>query len=215
VIFLASQSPQRTMLLNRSGVPHVVVPSRCDEERITSPAAQILAIDRAVAKAQGAELGSYDRSPPCVVLGADTVVALGREIIGKPRDRADAAAILGRLQGTTHSVITGHCCLLLNQAGAVIKEARGLAIAKVTMRQMSADEIAAYVATGESDGRAGAYAIQESADRYVVDVEGGFDTVVGLHIDTLARLYRELIDIPLPGYIPTKGPGSGKYPVQR
>jgi len=203
------------MLLNRAGVPHVVVPSRCDEEQITSPAAQILAIDRAAAKAQGADLGTYDRSPPCLVLGADTVVALGREIIGKPRDRADAAAILGRLQGTTHSVITGHCCLLLNSAGTVIKEARGLAIAKVTMRQMSSDEIAAYVASGESDGRAGAYAIQESADRYVVDVEGGFDTVVGLHIDTFARLYRELIDIPLPGYIPTKGPGSGKYPVQR
>ena len=203
------------MLLNRAGVPHVVVPSRCDEERITSPAAQILAIERAAAKAQGAELGAYDRSPPCIVLGADTVVALGREIIGKPRDRVDATAILGRLQGTTHTVITGHCCQLLDTAGAVIKEARGLAIAKVTMRQMSADEIAAYVASGESDGRCGAYAIQESADRYVVDVEGGFDTVVGLHIDTLARLYRELIDIPLPGYIPTKGPGSGKYPVQR
>jgi septum formation protein len=215
VIFLASQSPQRTMLLNRSGVPHVVVPTRCDEDSITSPAAPILAIDRAAGKAHGADLGSYDRSPPCVVVGADTVIALGKEIIGKPRDRADAAAILGRIQGTTHSVITGHCCLLLDAGGAVLKEARGLALAKVTIRSMSPEEIAAYVASGESDGRAGAYAIQESADRYVVDLEGGFDTVVGLHIDTVARLYRELIDTPLPGYIPTKGPGSGKYPVQR
>ncbi len=215
MIFLASQSPQRTMLLNRAGVPHVVVPSRCDEDLITSPTAQILAIDRAAAKALGANLDGYDRAPPCVILGADTVVALGNEIIGKPRDRADAVAILGRIQGTTHTVITGHCCLLLDAAGAVIKEARGLAIAKVTMRHMTPEEIADYVASGESDGRAGAYAIQETADRYVVDLEGGFDTVVGLHIDTLARLYREIIDIPLPGYIPTKGPGSGKYPVQR
>lgn len=213
MIFLASQSPQRTMLLKRAGVPHVVVPSRCDEERITAPAAQILAIDRAAAKASGADLGGHDRSPPCVVLGADTVVALGKDIIGKPVDRADAVAILTRLQGTTHSVITGHCCQLLGRDGAVLKEARGLAIAKVTMRGMTPEEIAAYVASGESDGRAGAYAIQQTADRYIVDLEGGFDTVVGLHIDTVARLYRELNDIPLPGYIPSKGPGSGKYPI--
>jgi septum formation protein len=193
----------------------VVVPSHCDEESVTAEAAQILAIDRAVAKARGADLDKQDRSPPCVVVGADTVVALGKEIIGKPRDRADASAILGRLQGTTHSVITGHCCLLLDSFGTVLKEARGLALAKVTMRNMEPREIADYVASGESDGRAGAYAIQETADRYVADLEGGFDTVVGLHIDTLARLYRELIDTPLPGFIPNQGPGSGKYPVRR
>lgn len=213
VLYLASTSPQRTRLLADAGVPHVVVPSSAKEEEITAPAAQVLALDRAAAKARGAELGTFSRAAPCVVLGADTVVGLGKEVLGKPRDRAHAAEILGKLQGSTHQVVTGHCCLLLDGAGMVVREARGLAIARVTMRHMDSDEIAAYIASGEADGRAGAYAIQESGDRYVVDLQGGFDTVVGLHIDTVARLWRECTDGPLPGYVPSKGPGSGHYPV--
>jgi septum formation protein len=213
VLYLASSSPQRTRLLADASVPHVVVPSTANEDAITASTAQILALDRAAAKARAADLGGMSKTAPCVVLGADTVVALGRELLGKPRDRAHAIEILSRLQGTTHMVVTGHCLLSLDAAGMPQREARGLAIARVTMRSMDAAEIAAYVESGEADGRAGAYAIQESGDRYVVDLEGSFDTVVGLHVDTVARLYRECTDSPLPGYVPIKGPGSGSYPT--
>ena len=211
MLYLASQSPQRSQLLRKAGVPFAVVPSDCDEETISAPAAQVLALDRACGKAAGARLAPASGNEPRVVLGADTVVALGREVIGKPADRADARRILGRLQGTTHSVITGHCCRLVGGDGATLKEARGVAIARVTMRSMSSDEIAAYVDSGESDGRAGAYAIQETADRYVVDLEGSFDTVVGLSLSTVARLWREVADCPLPGWVPPIGPGSGAH----
>lgn len=213
MLYLASSSPQRTRLLAEADVPHVVVAATVDESTISAPAIQILALDRAAAKARTADLTGKSKAAPCVVLGADTVVGLGKEMFGKPRDRADAVAILSRLQGTTHTVVTGHCLLLLDAAGTVQREARGLAIAKVTMRHMSADDIQAYVDSGESDGRAGAYAIQENGDRFVVDLEGGFDTVVGLHLDTVSRLWRECTDSPLPGYIPAKGPGSGSYPA--
>jgi len=213
VLYLASQSPQRNQLLRRAGVPFAVVPTACDEAAISAPAAQLLALDRACGKALGAKLDGVDRGAPCVVLGVDTVVALGREVLGKPSDRADARRILALLQGTTHSVITGHCCVLVGADGTPLKEARGVAIARVTMRSMSADEIAAYVASGESDGRAGAYAIQETADRYVVDLEGSFDTVVGLSLSTVALLWREVADGPLPGWVPLIGPGSGKHRV--
>ena len=211
MLYLASQSPQRSQLLRKAGVPFTVVPTTCDEDTIQAPAAQLLALDRACGKATGAQLPGATRESPCVVLGADTVVALGREVLGKPSDRADARRILGLLQGTTHSVITGHCCQLIGADGGVQKEARGVAIARVTMRSMSADEIAAYVDSGESDNRAGAYAIQETADRYVVDLEGSFDTVVGLSLSTVARLWREVADCPLPGWVPLVGPGSGAH----
>jgi septum formation protein len=213
VLYLASRSPQRSQLLRKASVPFTVVPSTCDEAAIDAPAAQLLALDRACGKAAGADLAGRDRAAPCVVLGADTVVALGRQAIGKPADRADARRILGMLQGTTHSVITAHCCLLLAADGSRVKEARGVAIARVTMRSMTPAEIDAYVATGESDDRAGAYAIQETGDRYVVDLEGSHDTVVGLSLATVARLWREVADSPLPGYVPPTGPGSGPHRV--
>jgi septum formation protein len=196
VLLLASRSPQRAELLREAGVPFTVIASTCDEERITAANPQVLAVERARAKAREAQ------RPPgaCVVLGADTVVALGNETFGKPHDRADAARILGRLQGTTHTVITGHCCIAFDAAGNETASAAGIALARVTMRAMRADEIAAYIATGEADQAAGAYAIQKNGDRFVADVQGGRGTVIGLHLGTVARLFREVTDHELPGY---------------
>jgi septum formation protein len=100
--------------------------------------------------------------------------------------------MLGHLQGTTHTVYTGHCCLRVDsgQPG----EASRIAMTRVTMKPMSLAEIEAYVASGESDGRAGAYAIQETGDRFVSDLQGGWDTVVGLNVAMSARLYLECAD---------------------
>jgi septum formation protein len=107
--------------------------------------------------------------------------------------------MLTKLQGTTHTVYTGHCCLRMDGTGS---EAARIAMTRVTMKPMSREDIAAYVASGESDGRAGAYAIQESGDRFVSELQGSWDTVVGLTVSMVARLYRECTDVWPDGYQP-------------
>lgn len=211
VLYLASRSPQRAKILTKAKVPFRVVETDCVEEDIRYPAAQLTALERATGKARHARLAGLDHAAHCVVLGADTVVALGRDVLGKPAGRDDAVAMLTRLAGTTHTVVTGHCCILVDGDGRPLKEARGLAITHVTMRSMRPAEIQAYVDSGESDDRAGAYAIQETGDRFVVDIQGSFDTVVGLSMSTVARLFREVTDANLPGYDPGTSPGSGGY----
>lgn len=192
MLYLASQSPQRATLLTRASVAFTVVVSSCREDDVTSPLPQALAIERAKAKARGAQ------SVPDggVVLGADTVVALGREVLGSPHDAAGAAAMLAKLSGTTHQVMTAHC---LWRSGSDL-EAVALSTARVTMRPLSPEEIAAYAASGEGLGKAGGYAIQEKADRFVVELQGAIETVIGLHVPTVAKLWREVSDGSLPGY---------------
>jgi septum formation protein len=203
VLHLASQSPQRASLLMRARIVFSVVESHCDEESIHHAHPQMLALERARGKARGARLTSEQlRALPAVALGADTVVALGMTVFGKPSDRSDAERILSCLQGTTHSVLTGHCCIRFAPDGTVVSEASAIALAKVTMRPLSLDEIRAYVASGESDGRAGAYAIQERGDRFVTDLQGSWDTVVGLNVAMAARLHQECTDAWPEGYQP-------------
>ncbi len=199
VLYLASRSPQRALLLQRAGSFFHVVDSTCVEVVVSSPNPQVLALERARAKAAAAVLDATQRAAvPSVVLGADTVVALGTRIFGKPSDRADAEHILGQLQGTTHTVYTGHCCLRVD-AGRH-GEASRIAMTRVTMRSMTPQEITAYVAAGESDGRAGAYAIQETGDQFVTNLQGSWDTVVGLNVAMAARLYCECTDTWPDGY---------------
>jgi septum formation protein len=195
VIYLASRSPQRAELLRRAGVPFLAVPSRADEEAVAHAHPQVLALERARAKATGAELPA---GADGVVVAADTVIALGSQMFGKPRDDADAARILRALQNTTHTVVTGHCCVRVRPGSPAGPVACGVALAKVTMRSMSEEDIRAYLATGEHRDRAGAYAIQESGDRFVIDLQGAWATVVGLNVETVARLHREVADGPLP-----------------
>lgn len=201
VIYLASLSPQRVMLLRRAGISFTQVKSRCDEDAIVAPRPDLLALERSRAKARGAVLTPDQIRTSSVALGADTVVALGNTIVDKPVDRADAVRLLSLIQGTTHSVFTGHALALFKPDGSVVEAAR-IAVAQVTMRPLSLAEIEAYVATGESDGRAGAYAIQETGDRFVTDLKGGWDTVVGLNVAMTARLFRELTEAWPEGYSP-------------
>ena len=189
------------MLLQRSGIRFMVVDSACDEETVRFPDPETLALERARAKAAAAVLTAEQRAHgPAVVLGADTVIALGSQVFGKPADDADAVRILGQLQGTTHTVYTGHCCRRVD--GGKTHEASQVAKTLVTMRAMSPHDIEAYVASGESAGRAGAYAIQESADRFVAELRGGWDTVVGLNVAVTAGLYRECAGVWPEGYRP-------------
>jgi len=129
------------------------------------------------------ELGPGD-----VILGADTVVDLDGEIIGQPTDDGDALRILRRLAGRRQAVVTGVVVI----EPATGRRAEGSERTELEMSEMSEDEIAAYVASGESRGKAGAYAIQETGDRYVKIVTGSRSNVVGLPVERVASMLVEL-----------------------
>lgn len=179
-VILASASPQRAALLAERGYSFRVVEPNVDEgiRPGASPSAEAERLARAKAEDVAARVG------PAVVIAADTIVALGGEILGKPRDRAHAAEMLRRLSGTCHQVITGLCVL---DTGTGRRGSESVSTA-ITMRKMSEAEVQAYVASGEADGKSGAYAIQETADRYVLRVEGSFTNVVGLPMERLQQI---------------------------
>lgn len=186
-IILASASPRRAELMREMGYQFEVIPSHVDEIFTSgaSPAkgAERLAIDKCeevarMAKANGA-----------IVIGADTIVALEGQILGKPDDREHARAMLRRLSGSTHQVITG-ICIIDTRSGRRIVDSVSTT---VTMRRMTEQEITDYVDSGEADGKAGAYAIQETADRYVTRVDGSFNNVVGLPTERLADILSDML----------------------
>lgn len=200
MIYLASASPQRAFLLAKAGVAYDVVKTVHDEDSIWLPHPQAMALERARHKALTVTLDLLPRpwADGDAVLAADTVTSFKGKVYGKPADRADAIRILEAIQGTTHTVTTAHCLLVPAMQGRGPVMACGVSLAQVTMRPVTRAEIEAYVDTGESHERSGAYAIQESGDRFVVDRQGPLDTIVGLHLDTVRRLYREVTGRDLP-----------------
>jgi septum formation protein len=183
VFVLASASPRRRELLGRFGVEFRVEPADVDETPIPGAGGEDAARDIATRKALAVARATDDP-----VIGADTiVVAADGEFLGKPLDAADARRILRKLSGTTHRVITGVCVAAAR--GSRLRTA--VETTFVTMRPLSADEIDAYVASGECFDKAGAYAIQETGDRFVVRIDGDRTNVVGLPLDAAARLLRE------------------------
>ena len=192
MLYLASQSPQRSALLSAANIAFTLVTSDADEDQIQLPHPQALAVERSLLKAQGAlaaarELGATDSD---IVLGADTVVSVQQTCLGKPTDDDDAKRMLRLLSQHTHTVTTAQVGLRLDGQQSI-----QVSLARVTMRAMSEDDIAAYLATGEHRGRAGAYAIQESGDRFVVDIEGEKDTIIGLNIRAVQTIMSELEDV--------------------
>lgn len=177
MIVLASQSPRRREILERAGIPFTVRVADIDESVAAGEAPQSyvrrLAARKAVAVARPGE----------VVLAADTTVVADGEILSKPVDAADATRMLTMLAGRTHEVITGFC----------IKNGKDLYIdaesTSVRFLTMDPDEIAAYVATGEPMDKAGAYAIQGLASRYIDRIEGCYFNVVGLPV---SRVFQHL-----------------------
>jgi septum formation protein len=120
-----------------------------------------------------------------LVLGADTIVVVGAEILGKPEDAIDAARILRLLSDRTHSVITGVCLV-----GEGFEDVRSESTT-VYFSQLSESEIAQYIASGEPMDKAGAYAIQGRASRWISKIEGDYNNVVGLPVDLVKRMFRE------------------------
>jgi len=175
-LLLASTSPRRRALLEASGIPFTAVSPDVEEHAPERGDAAAVALQNAEAKARAV---SGD-----LVLAADTVVALQDLLLHKPQDDADARRILRALSGTTHVVMTAIALRVRGQLHTACVETR------VTMRSLSSDEIDDYVATGESRGKAGAYAIQEHGDRFVERLEGPYDNVVGLPMDAVRALLR-------------------------
>jgi septum formation protein len=179
-VVLASRSPRRTELLSLIGVPHRVAPSGVPEDAQPgeSPRDQVLrlACDKAEAVLSG-ETGD------ALVIGADTLVVLDGLTLGQPRDASEAAAMLRRLSGRTHTVLTGVCLARRERP-----RARGVSESRVTFHAMSEGEIQAYVAGGEPMDKAGAYAAQGLGAVFLASIEGSFHNVVGFPLDLFYRL---------------------------
>jgi septum formation protein len=173
-IILASHSPRRREFLKSLGIRFEVMGADIDEsvlpdEPVTDHVAR-LARNKAVAVAR--------TRTDAFVLGADTLVAVGDTVLGKPVDENDARRMLGLLSGKAHRVLTGWCLVRPKGAG----EISGVAETTVIMRQLSPPEIEAYVATGEPLDKAGAYAVQGFAAAFVRRIEGSYTNVVGLPV---------------------------------
>lgn len=182
-LLLASTSPRRAELLRAAGL--AFVPGTPGPEPAAGGTPRCKARARARSKALGAVLPA---GGPWVVLGVDTVVDVDGTEFGKPRDRAEAEAMLRALLGRIHEVHTAHC-LADPRTGTVVEE---LASARVIARAAGADELAAYLDGGEWRGKAGAYGIQDRTQAFLALHDGAFDTVVGLHVGAVRRLLRAL-----------------------
>jgi nucleoside triphosphate pyrophosphatase len=184
-LILASASPQRRAILEQIGVRFEVrVPSVT--ELAEGPVVDV-ALENAYRKASAIAPAQGHAQAPAPVLGVDTVVSLGREIFGKPRDAGHAAEMLTALAGRRHVVVSGVCLI----DGDRVRTA--VAHTTVEFRALDRAAIAAYVRTGEWEGRAGAYAIQGRGATLVERIEGDYLNVVGLPVPTLLDLAPELI----------------------
>ena len=177
MFILASSSPRRQELLQMMGCSFTVCGSNAEEaESGGSP--EEIALGNAGSKA----VSVAARHPGVPVLGADTVVALGEKIYGKPRDEADAVSMLQSLSGRTHLVVTGVAFAI---GSNLVAEA---AVTRVRFGSMSEEEIAAYVSTGEPMDKAGAYALQGRAEAFIRSIHGSWSNVVGLPLYLVRRL---------------------------
>lgn len=186
-LILASASPRRKELLAQIGAECEVVPA-AGEERIGSKVPEQVVLELAKQKAKEVAARFSQEPGRLAVLGADTVVAFGGQILGKPKDKADAARMLKTLSGNTHSVFTGVAVVLL--ANKQVEEVFSFyEETKVTMYPMSEKQIEAYIGTGEPMDKAGAYAIQGKCAVYIEKIAGDYNNVVGLPV---AAIYQKL-----------------------
>ena len=184
-VYLASQSPRRRELLAQIGLHFAVLAVEVDETPRPGEAAQDLVQRLAIEKAQ-AGLTLLETGNPGPVLGADTEVVVDGEVLGKPRDEEDAAAMLARLSGRSHEVLSA-VALATPERVAV-----RLSVSTVWFRATTPAERAAYCATGEPLDKAGAYAIQGLAAVFVRRLEGSYSGVMGLPLYETEALLREL-----------------------
>ena len=194
MLYLASQSPRRRQLLEQIGVDFSVLDVDVLEQRMRgeSPHDYVSRVARDKARAGLASLdhanqdqANQNQASDAVVLGADTEVVLDDEVFGKPQDADDAAAMLRRLSGRTHAVIS-----VVWLVGAAREEC-AVCISQVRFAPLDESTVATYVATGEPFGKAGAYAIQGRGAALVEHLQGSYSGVMGLPVFETARLLRD------------------------
>ena len=178
-LYLASQSPRRTELLTQVGIDHTVVSSSYEEpnEGYDSP------IEMVKAQSLGKARCAVGIPEGGIVLGADTIVVLDNEVLGKPQDEADARQMLERLSCRSHSVVTGVALLIKGDEVVFHNET------KVYFKELAPFEIESYIASGEPMDKAGAYGIQGKGALWVEKIEGSYTNVVGLPVE---HVYDEL-----------------------
>jgi len=195
-LVLASASPRRQELLRSAGIAITVQPTNIPEVPLDGEAPKAFAQRLAREKAWAI----FKQRPNEFVLGADTIVVVDKQILGKPEDAADAARMLRLLSGRSHQVITGVCLMGPMSGGSPenpdAKSETSLGDVRsettvVHVTPLSEDEIRAYIATGEPMDKAGAYAIQGMASRWIPRVEGDYANVVGLPIALVYRMLKE------------------------
>ncbi len=182
-LILASASPRREELLSKSGINFEIIPSSINENNISADTPQNLVMKLAFLKAQ--QVAKENSGIP--VLGADTIVVLENEILGKPSCPEEAVVTLEKLQGKTHQVFTG-VAIVEDSSG---KEKVGFEGTTVWMRSLTKEEIIAYVATGESLDKAGAYGIQDKGSFLIEKIHGCYFNVVGLPLNLTATYLKE------------------------
>jgi septum formation protein len=187
-IILASSSPRRAEILRDAGIAFEIRATPIDESAFPGEAARAMVGRLAEAKARAAAAQIRDGVCECIVVGADTTVELDGENFGKPGDSGHARQMLAKLSGRSHHVLTGLFLLRLPD----VATRTAVEDSTVTFAPLSQKEIDAYVTSGEPMGKAGAYAIQGVAGRYVIKIEGCYFNVVGLPLARLYSLLREL-----------------------
>jgi septum formation protein len=196
-IYLASRSPRRRELLSQIGVRYHLLlfrsrpeaPPDVDETVLPNeqPDTYVERVARAKAEA-GWKLLRLRNLPLAPVLAADTTVALDGRILGKPADRKQAVEMLAALSGTRHEVLTAVALARDDQCDSALSRS------EVQFKKLSAEDIAQYVATGECDDKAGAYAIQGRAARFIMELRGSYSGVMGLPLFETSQLLEKLRD---------------------
>ncbi len=181
MLYLASKSPRRRELLGRLGLAFEVLDVDVPERRAMGET-PLDYVRRVARDKAGAGLQAVLQQADAVVIGADTEVVLDDEVFGKPRDGDDAVAMLRRLSGRTHDVISAVSLLSASHHGQAVS------VSQVTFDDLSDAAIAAYVASGEPMGKAGAYAIQGRAQMFITHLSGSYSAVMGLPLFETARL---------------------------
>ncbi len=182
-VVLASSSPRRREILEKLGIAFDVIPSNADESGVAGSADETVMI---LAKRKAESVA--DKLNDSLVIGCDTLVALENDIFGKPESTAQAEEMLSRLSGNTHRVLSGLC--LIDTVTGETRVSRDETF--VSFRTLSPDEIRAYVLSGEPMDKAGAYAIQGGAGRFVSEVNGSYDNIVGFPSELFLQEVRQM-----------------------
>ena len=186
MVILASASPRRKELLGGMGIDFAVKVSKVDESIVSKEVPPPLYVQE-LAFIKAAAVAKVCDDSDAVVISADTIVVNDDEILGKPNDEEDAKRMLGALSGKTHQVYTGYCVMRVRDMYTVCKSV----CTNVTFKELGADKIAKYTATGEPMDKAGAYGIQGYGAMLIERIEGDYFNVVGLPVSSLADTLEE------------------------